>query len=477
MLRIGFIVAAGCALISTAAEAGPSPVLESWVEARPAEADRLLAPFAGGLTRGGFVHGADLGAAIDARLSVPGSIGREQTAEAKALADEGYDLWLEGEFAEATARLQRAVELMHANPALFATRADERPLLYKTLVGLAVSHQRMGQTDRAVAVMAELVRSFPDTPFNRAMFPPDAHELYRRVKKDIDDQRPGTLSVRVNDDSVSIFLNERFVGSGGRYSAELPPGRYRIYTQKGSRTGRLHHVEVAGGVENTAEIDWYLDSALRTGPELVGLLFDEASARAEHEVVNALAVGRALGSDSVVIVGTRQFEGRHSLVGTALSVDTGKVVRTAAVALEPATPGPEVFADLARFLAGGEPTPELLLPGRRPTGAAVSPAPDTDRGRSFGAWKWAAAGGGVAALATGIVFLQLDGPILDDQGNHTPDQYETRGPGIGLVAGGAALLGTGLVLWLLERPADRPASSAALVPTSGGLTFAIGGTF
>lgn len=461
-------------VVCATAHAEPTPVLESWVEDRPDDADRLLAPFE---SASAFTQGPALAATIEDQLSQPGAADRDATAQAMALADRGYESWLEGEFTEATESLQKALDLMHASPALFATRADERPLLYKTLVGLAGAHQRLGQTDRAVAVMAELVRSFPDTPFNRALFPPDVFELYRRVKQDLDDQRAGTLRVRVNDDSVSIFLNERFVGTGASYQAELPPGRYRIYTQKGSRAGRLHHVEVAGGVETSAEIDWYLDSALRTGPGTVGLLFADAPERAEHEVVNALAVGRALGSDSVIVVGTRDFEGRHSLVGTVLSVDTGKVIRTAAVALEPATPGPDAFADLARFLAGGEPTPELLLPGRRPAGGTVPVTRRDDRGRSFGAWKWAALGTGVAALATGVVFIQLDGPILDDQGNHTPDQYETRGPGIGLVAGGAALIGTGLVLWLLERPADRPATSAAVVPTAGGLTFAIGGSF
>lgn len=69
----------------------------------------------------------------------------------------------------------------------------------KTLVGLALAHKRLGQVERAAEHMAELLRSFPDRGFNRALFGPEAHELFLGVKRDLEAQAPGALAIEVDE--------------------------------------------------------------------------------------------------------------------------------------------------------------------------------------------------------------------------------------------------------------------------------------
>jgi hypothetical protein len=70
----------------------------------------------------------------------------------------------------------------------------------------------------------------------------------------------------------------------------------------------------------------------------------------------------------------------------------------------------------------------------------VPVAPEPAEGSRFGAWKWAAAGGAVAALAGGIVLVALDGRGTEcDPGATCRSLYSTQGAGIGLLAVGAAL--------------------------------------
>jgi hypothetical protein len=118
----------------------------------------------------------------------------------------------------------------------------------------------------------------------------------------------------------------------------------------------------------------------------------------------------------------------------------------------------------------------VIVPGQV---AAVSlENANSDAGSSGGsaAWKWLAIGTGVAALGAGAWLIHVDGPIFDGDGNHTSEQYDTKGLGIGTAVGGAALIGAGVVLWL-RGGGDERAASAGIAPTQGGLAVTYGGSF
>jgi len=447
-------------------------VLESYDRRQPKDAERLLAPLLDELGGLGYIVGADLASRISAAMSLPGETGERNVAAAIRAVDAGWSSWLNGDFKAAIDTLTGAVDILHENPATFASAPEHRELMMRALVGVALGLQRLEHGDRAQTAMAELIRSFPDQELDRAEFGPEAYALYRRVAAELREQRPGSLRVAVDDDGAAVFINERFAGTGEVVQTRLAPGRYRVYVRRGRTGGRLHIVDVAAGVDRVVSIDTALDAALRSAPHFIGLRFNGADERARLESGKATAIAREVGASGVIVVSIRQFEGRRSIVGSLLSLDSGKPQRSAAIAVEPTLPTESVVRSLARFLAGEDPAPGLIVAAPRPDLVATGP-----RESRFGAWPWIAAGVGVAAIAAGAVLFDLDGPIFDDQDRHTPDEYRTRNAGIGLTVGGVVAIGAGVTMWLLDRR-DSSAVEPTLAPgDGGGLTFGIAGSF
>jgi hypothetical protein len=460
-------IAVAVAVGGGAALASEIGVIESYAGARPKDAALILAPLVKELEGRGHVGPRQIGPRVVERVSRPGSLGPEAVQRAIRLAEQGRRHWIEAEFDQAIAVLEEAVSLFHSSPAAFAADTARREVLLGALMYTSMAKRRLGRGDDAAATMAEVIRSFADTPFDRVQFGPEGFELYRAVKREVEAARTGRLRVEVDDEDAAIFINERFAGAGNVFDAAVPPGRYRVYTHKGATPGRLHLVDVAPGGSATVTIDWALDAALTAGAALV---FADERSRALLESDKAVAIAQRIGLAGVIVVGIREYQGRRAIVGSLLSLDTGRTQRTAAVALEPSLPSEETVRGLARFLASGESAPGLLLPLDEPS---------HDRRRSYGLWKWGALASGAAAVATGVVLIQMDGPIRDADGNQTPEQRDTRTAGIVSTSAGAALLITGVTLWVLEsRSGGKERPRAALVPLpSGGVAFTMGGQF
>jgi hypothetical protein len=442
-------------------------VVESYAGTRPKDAALLLAPLVAELEALGHLGPEQVGVRIAERVSRPATLGDEAVQRGIRLAEQGHRHWLEAEFEKAVSALDEAVAILQASPAAFAADTQRRGVLLRALMFSAMARQRLGRADEAAATMAEVTRSFGDMPFDRVQFGPEGFALYRAIKAEVEAARTGRLRVEVDDPDVAIFVNERFAGAGDRYEALVPPGRYRIYTHKGTTPGRLRVVDVVPGGRAHVAIDWTLDAALGGDATLV---FSDERDRARHESDKAVAVAQRIGLSGVIVVGIREYQGRRAIVGSLLSLDTGRPQRTAAVALEPSLPSASTVRGLARFLASGESVPGLLLPRDEPS---------AERRRSYGLWKWGALASGAAAVATGVVLIQMDGPIRDAAGNQTPEQRDTRTAGIVSSSAGAALLITGVTLWVLEsRSGGKETPRAALVPLpSGGVAFTMGGQF
>jgi hypothetical protein len=223
-------------------------------------------------------------------------------------------------------------------------------------------------------------------------------------------------------------------------------------------------------------IDWGLDAAIRT-QKFVGLVFGDETTRNELEAERAIAVAQQLGFGGVVVLGIREHEGRRAILGSLLSIDTGKTLRSAAVVIEPTLPAEDTLRGLARFLAGGKAVPGVIVPTATASEEIVArPSARSDRRAGSRAWKWLALGSGIAVAGTGAWLIHIDGPIIDSQNNYTAEQYETKTMGIVALATGAALVGVGVVLWLREPTPER-ARKVGIVPTQRGLAITLGGTF
>src|SRR5205085_11733313 len=145
-----------------------------------------------------------------------------------------------------------------------------------------------------------------------------------------------TLEVRADDPGAVIFIDERYAGSGTIKTA-LAPGRYRVYAEKGGRTGRVREIDVAPGAAATLTVPWAIDGVVRTGRGLVGL--DAQGSGPDVAVTSAVRLGRALGVSKVVIVTVRLIDGRRAIAGVTIDVDS-QTKTFGAVQLEPLPPPP-----------------------------------------------------------------------------------------------------------------------------------------
>lgn len=138
----------------------------------------------------------------------------------------------------------------------------------------------------------------------------------------------------------------------------------------------------------------------------------------------------------------------------------------------------ELILEMDQRLEEQEATNEKPPEGveRPPGGYVASGAPGVDR--PLRPWKWVALGLGVAAVAGGATLIAIHEDPLDENGDQNPNVSNTRPAGIAVAIGGAALIGTGLVLWILDSRAAKRGSRFAVAPTPGaGLVVTLGWEF
>lgn len=471
-VRVILIAIAIACATSRAAHAEPI-VLESHAGSRPDDADRLLAPVMAELAKAGFPARQDVERLIATHLSrVAAALDDARAGESVGSIEAGYKKFVAGDFDGAITDIQRGLDALRAAPGAVAGKNDRRAAVMRGLLGLALSHRRLGHQSEATAAMAELVRSFPDREVSYKDYGPEPRDFFQKVQGELAREGQGSLAVDVDDDRAVVFINERYAGVGDITVKDLYAGRYRVFLQQGEQLGRVHEVDVEPGRAASVSVSWQLDAALRAGPALV---FADEATRQEQEPRQAVRVARAVGAPSVVVLGIRDNRGRRSVVGAVYSADSTRPLRSGAVAVEPVVPAAERLQALARLLAGDEAAAGLVAPLGEPR-----PASEDDRGgtgdRPFRVWKWVALGGGVAVIATGVALIAIDDPPTDS-GSRDPSSRETKVPGIVTAAAGAALSGLGVYLFVRDARDRRSARSAAIVPTDSGATFVLSGSF
>ncbi len=376
-------------------------VLEAYDGERPADATTILAPVFAELGRRGFLSGQPLAAAIDARIShAAGDLTTSEMISAQRDVEDGYQLLVEGDYVRSLAKARAALATYDGAPGKLAREPLLRDLRYKALIVAARSLEVNGDAAAAFSVMAEVIRAFPDRPVTTAQFDPRVGALYRRVKAELMRQGPGSLEVRVDDPGVTIFVDEQFAGSGGAKLGPIAPGRYRVHLAMGQTPGRVHEVEVAPGGAATLNLEWSMDSALDSSGTGVALRVPRSELD-ESGVPAASQLARALGAHTVIVLGIRRINGRRTITGYSVSVESQ--TRTfAGVQIEPLTPSSERLVQLATLLAGDKAVESdgLITTEPEPEGAAPRPRIFTTKR------KVAVAVGavGLASIAAGVTF-------------------------------------------------------------------------
>jgi hypothetical protein len=470
-------------LLASAAHAKPDRiVIEAYEGERPTDAATTLAPIYDELQSRGYVGGAALAGAINEQLSHDArTLTASQMVDAQKQVDEAFQRFIDGDYPRALAAAQAALAIYDTAPGQLARESALRDLRYKALVVAARSAEVKGDTQGAFALMAEVVRSFPDRPVSSAEFDPKVAALYHNVKADLDHQGSGSLEIKVDDPAATVFVDEQFEGPGASLG-KLPPGRYRIYVAKGRMPGRVHQVDVAPGSSSSITISWALDGALRTSGADVVLELDKA-ASPEEEVDAATQVARALGARSVAVLAVRPLNGHRAIAGYSVDVESQSRA-FAAVQMEPIAAPAETMRRLGALLAGDKSVGEtgliLTEPGHTVDGAAQATHEAGHRSHV------APIALGVLAVAgiVGAVVSESSAESKFDSAKTEPDptrradltdQANLR-RGVAIGAGAVALVSIGVDVYLWLRSDSPPAHdehAVRVVPTSSSDSFGI----
>lgn len=454
-LRAGALALAG-ALAPAAAHGAiargdhPIVVLESYVGARPGNADALLAPLRDELEQRGFA--ARPAAVVELagdRAPRPGVLDPGTTAaDITQPAESGYEAYTRGRFAEAEAQLKVAIERIHRNPALLVLDTNNLEATFKVLAALALSQARRGDTGGSVATMIELIRTFRSQPITRVAYGPDAEQFYRAVARQVLAGGRGELSVSVSHDQAVIFVDGQIRGLGKAALADLIPGVYRVFVQVPATAGRQYEVEVTAGQRTALRIDWELDSSLWLTDRWVGFVFATAAERGRLAGFAATLLRRWGAGAVLAVVGTAELDGQPAIAGELYDA-TGRRVRGGAIGLGR---DPDSLRALAGYLSDGTARPGVRVfrdgATAMATATAMAMAIDSGGGGGGGGGLRRVAprllvGAGAAVLVAGGVLYALD----QDPGGSSAVYRNTAPAGIACGAAGAAAIAIGLWLW------------------------------
>ncbi|HEY1551029.1 MAG TPA: hypothetical protein VGG28_24540, partial [Kofleriaceae bacterium] len=405
-------------------------MLEAYTNERPADATRLLLPIVEELTHlNKTIAGEQIRLTYETGVSKPALTPEGLPSDFADQVDRGFRAWVGGKFDESIKTLGPLLDVARANSGAFAKNQTLREPMSKALIALALSEQRVGDPGAMKSAFAELLHSFPDAAVSRGTYGSDAFTAFDQVKREVAAAGQGKLNIKVAQDGGAVFVDEAYRGQGST-QLSLAPGDYRVLVMLNKQPSRTHYVTVRANTETAVTIDAELDQAIHTRG-WTGFLFSSDAARDAHEAQFAAAFANSIKAPSVAVISIEQVKGHAAIVGSLISLETGREIRRASVALDP-DPSTDRLKALARFLAGENPAAgiDVLVGEGAPKSTAVDhtgehvSAPssgNTDEhhddtgepvatgGGRWGGWKYITAVGAAGAIGAGVYLAVEDG--------------------------------------------------------------------
>ncbi|MEO6775407.1 MAG: hypothetical protein ABI467_20765 [Kofleriaceae bacterium] len=413
-----YAVLAALILVSTTAHADEGIALEVYTGARSADASRLVSPVLDELARGKVSSGDTVGRLV-AGISTPSHTDAGMPSDFAAQADAGLRLYAQGKFGDAIQKLVQLVDVAQHNSGAFAKDSKLREPLQKALIALALAYSRNGDQGAMHSTFDEMIRSFPEAQVPRTVYGPEAAMAFEEARKALAAQGTGKLTVRVT--SGVVFVDESYRGSGNM-TLDVPPGDYRVVVIANDLPSRTHNVTVTANSERIVVVDAAFDQAIHTGG-WTGFQFATSAARDAHEAEYAARLAHDIAARSVALVGVDQNKSGGVVVGSLISLETGKEIRRATVSLNP-DPSRDRLKALAHYIAGEAPAAgiEVVDVAKQPVraepvadGGMVATSPElgvtttaTVDTRWTG-WRWLTLGVTVGLGASSGVLYALDG--------------------------------------------------------------------
>jgi hypothetical protein len=466
-LAVSLVLLTGAAAL---AQGGPPSTIlvESHAAPRPPQADEFLEAVLEGLGGPRPMHGAELHEIVSERLSrFAGMVDYPLISDVRAAVIDAQEDVAHARFAEAVARVERLRTLVAQQAAAVAADPSVRKALFIGTLALLKSLVRLRRQGEAESLAVELARSFPDFHVTEREHGPEVAEFLARVRQQNWPRATHSITIETNPPGAAVFLNERFVGTSPVRVPNALPGRYRVMARAGAQQSRVHTVDVVEDSVNV-RIDLAFDHAL--GGQ--GFVFANDAERTRREPAYVLRLARAVGVGEVVTVGLKGSPERPLWAATVYNVDTGGVLRSAAVALSPLAAPRALLVSLGRFLRAGRATEGIIV--QLDQGPAVGASPARDAGtRGGGVLLRVLAGvslaAGAALVGTGGYFVDLDGKgacTLQPGQLRCPSVHRTLAGGAAMLATGGALLVAGTTLLVLDLRRSR--LRVGLAPGGGG---------
>ncbi|MEP6862758.1 MAG: hypothetical protein ABJE66_19185 [Deltaproteobacteria bacterium] len=483
-MRYAVLLALALAFVPTAARADEGIALEVYTGSRSADASRLVSPVLDELARGKVSSGDTVGRLV-AGISTPSHTDAGMPSDFAQQADAGLRLYAQGKFGDAIQKLVQLVDVAQHNSGAFAKDSKLREPLQKAMIALALAYSHNGDQGAMHATFDEMIRSFPDGQVSRTQYGPEAALAFEESRKALAARGTGKLTVRVT--SGVVFVDETYRGSGNM-SLDVPPGDYRVVVIANDLPSRTHNVTVTAGSERIVVVDAAFDQVIHTG-SWTGFEFASAGARDAHEAEYAARLAHDIAAKSVALVGVDQSKSGGVVVGSLISLESGKEIRRATVSLNP-DPSRDRLKALAHYIAGEAPAPgiEVVDVSKQPvhlapvndgtvTGTTTTTTqPDLGVSTSttvdtrWGGWRWLSLGTTVALGGASGVLYALDGRCKGTpppQGRTCNDVYDNS-PYNGYTLIGAVPFAVLTVYLFATQTKTVDARTAALVPVDHG---------
>jgi hypothetical protein len=241
---------------------------------------------------------------------------------------------------------------------------------------------------------------------------------------------------------------------------------------------------VKAGSETTISIDARLDQALHTNG-WTGFAFASDADRDAHEGPFAAKIATSLGATEVAVVGIEQVRGRAAIVGSLVSLSSGREIRRASVSMDP-DPSNDRLRALAKYLEGEEPasgidvqpldTTPIAGGNSAGNGPPIGHDEPSTKGGRWGGWKWITGAIGIGGLGTGAVLLAKNGSCSSTpRAGQLCRVYDTAAPGYGALAGGAVF--AGLSIYLFATQGHEASKTAFIAPTGDGAIAGLAGSW
>lgn len=355
--------------------------------------------------------------------------------------------------------LDATVEAIRRNSVLLIRDPSQRSRVHKIFVARALAYQRAGDLKRSEDSMAELICMSPNHVVSRSKDGPAAEQLYQLTHANLAKRGRGTLTVKVSQPDVQLYVGERITRPGVPLR-DLIPCSHRVVLIDPLDRARQYEPAVARNQNTVLEVDWDVDPAVHVAPGWIELRFQTETERAQRAELAGRLLQSATGAGAFVLIDVIIERSKRHVIASLRRVRGAQILREASYVAT----GDDAAAmrALARFIGGGPAEPGIevrvrvdLAVQRDPTepGAPAAAQPARERrGR-----KYVATFAAGSVIAAGLIMIHVgDAQICSADERDANGQcqkiwrFGAMGAmtlGIGAVLGGAAGY-----FWFVDRP-------------------------